>query len=682
MSRVKQRRADVSIVSDRAFVRCAPDGLIDGEHERGVYADDLRLLRRIEVWRAEGTAPLASTVAISPTGCAVCFEVPRVEPGAGVLLSVELDGTDLFTVRRVLVEAGDLQAGSPTGLSLGEARPDARVRLEATCRDASLEERDGVALADAPVAADGTARTASWRWRVPADADGPMNLSIELRASWALSSDEQPPVPRGFTEIDGERRAAVRSWLDGQPSVEGVRDITAVINASVNDLASLRISTESGHVLAAGVPWFLTVFGRDALLAAWMTLPLDPTIAAATLRHLAATQASEYDLATDAEPGKIIHEERRGVAARRFHERYYGSVDSTPLFLMLLAETLRWTGDTALAKELEQPARRAVAWLQARIEEDELGLLSYWRRAERGLDVQSWKDSPDSQRDHAGRIARGRIRPLEAQGYAVAALRGVARVAAVAWDDDVAGSEWAADARLLERRIIERFRVELTPGQLDGEDDPRAGGFLAQALDADGAPLDALCSNMGHLLWTDALPDPVLRSRVLAQLSDPALDSGWGIRTMSTYDAGYDPASYHCGSVWPHDTTICIAGIAKYDRPLAARLGRDLFEAATGGANRLPEHFDGTPRSSDASGPTELESACSPQAWAAASPLLLLRVLLGLEPDTNGSQLVSTITEAPEWLHGLEWNRVHALGYRWNVKVGKDGIVDVVRAIG
>lgn len=678
MTIVARHTQDQTIVAGRTFARTASNGLLDGSGQHGIYAEDLRLVRRIELFRAEREVAVTGTVALAHDACGVRFHVDAVEPGTGILLVVEFDGTDLFEVHELLTAGSDSEPRLRDGLGLGEARPDARMRIDVVCDGAQLVDRDGVALADVAFRIDGTPRTASWRWDVPASVSEPVDVLVEFRATWALSSAEQPTACRPFAELTAERRAVVRPWLEQLPTMSGSPELTKVMQATVEDLAALRIPVEGGDVLAAGVPWNLTVFGRDALIAAWMALPIDPTLAASTLRHLARHQATTYDLATDAEPGKVVHEERRGVAAARWHERYYGSVDATPLFVMLLGEYTRWSGDDTLARELEEPARAAVGWMLSRTEEDELGLLSYWRRAERGLDVQSWKDSPDSQRDNTGRIVTGLIRPIEAQGYAVAGLRAGARLASTVWNDDVIGSEWNGAARLLERRLVERGLVELPPVRMTGHDDPRASGYLAQSIDAQGHAVDSLCSNAGHLLWCEAIADPSLRARVVQQLTSDALDSGWGIRTMSTYDAGYDPASVHCGSVWPHDTALCIAGIANYDRDAATRLARQLFDAAIACDGRLPERFSGEARSA-APATVTTDTSCSLKAWASAAPLLVLRTLLGLDPDSNGNELVATTAVLPEWLHGLRWSGVHALGARWDIEVGSDGLVDVLR---
>lgn len=659
---------DRSVVYRRAFVRTSPDGAIDGQQDRGLHAEGVRLLRRIEVHCGEPDVAVPSSVALGEQDCVVRFELPTLRPGAGVLLVVEVDGSD---------------PGAPVepvpSSSWGDARPSAQVLLEAHVTGAHLVGRDGVALADGPISADGTARTASWEWAVVDDGG---DATIELRVAWSLSSDRRPVPARAFAEVDRDRRATRGAWLAERPVLAGAagRDLDATVRAALEDLADLRLPTPDGPVLAAGVPSGLTVVGRDALLAAWMALPVDPELAKATLRHLARHQATSYDRPVDAEPGKVQHDERHGVAALHWHDRYYGSVDSTPLFAMLFAETCRWTGDQQFARELEQPARRAIDWIRARIEDDEFGLVGYRRVSEHGLDVQSWKGTPEAQRDHVGRVATGSLRPIEAQGYAVAALRSVARIATSAWGDEVIASEWAADARLLERAMLDRHRVELPPSHLLGDDDPRRGGFLAHGVDEGGLPLDALCSNAGHLLWADAVSDPSLRSRLLDQLCHPALESGWGIRTMSVLDVGFDPASAHCGSVWPHDTAICVAGIARYDREVAARVASDLFDAAAGCGGRLPSHFNGAERRSHEDAPEPIATANSPHACAAGASLLLLRALLGLEPDSPGTALTTNVREAPAWLAGIRWNGIHALGRRWDVEVGRDCAIDVTRA--
>jgi glycogen debranching enzyme len=493
-------------------------------------------------------------------------------------------------------------------------------------------------------------------------------VRIELRMSWALHSDEQPGELATFADLERDRKSIVDPWVADRPVPGGVDDVARIVRASVEDLAALRIRVEDGMVLAAGVPWFLTVFGRDSLLASWMALPVDPALAVATLRHLARWQATTYDLATDAEPGKIQHEERTGVAAQRWHERYYGTVDATSLFVMLAAEHLRWTGDDTVARDLEAPLRAAVGWILSRVEEDELGLVGFWRRGERGLDVQSWKDSPDSQRDHSGRVATGLIRPIEAQGYAVAALRGAARIATAVWKDEVVASEWAAAARVLERRLVERTLVELPPARLSGEDDPRQGGYLAQGVDSTGHAIDSLCSNPGHLLWTESIADPSLRARVVAQLTSEALDSGWGIRTMSTLDRGYNTLAYHNGTVWPHDNSLVAWGLARHGRwQEAQRIARRLLEASSYFDHQLPEVFAGFSRT-DTPFPIPYPTAARPQAWAAGAPVLLLQLLLGLEPDRRRHVLGSVAPgDIPSWAGNLRLTGVRAFDQAWDV---------------
>ena len=493
---------------------------------------------------------------------------------------------------------------------------------------------------------------------------------------WSTLSDQLPAVPRSFAELQHGHHVETGFWLGERPVVEGgSSDVRRVMERSLVDLASLRIDGDDGVLLAAGVPWFLTVFGRDALIAAWMALPVDPKLAAATLRHLARHQAKSYDTSIDAEPGKILHEERTGVAARRWHQRYYGTIDATPLFVQLLAETTRWTSDDRLARELEDAARAAVGWITARLDEDELGLLAFSRRADRGLDVQSWKDSPDSQRDRSGRVATGRIRPIEVQGYAVGALIAAADLAERVWGDAASARGWRDAATELSRRVLAHYEVAVPQSLLQG-DDPRAGGFLAMAIDETGMPLDSLTSNPGHLLWAGAIPDPGVAHRTARQLADPALCSGWGIRTMSTLDDGYTARSYHCGSVWPHDTALCIAGMAPIEPELAATVAQGLFDAGAATSDgHLAEHVTGAPRSQHDRAPEEPEGSCTPQAWSAAAPLLVVRALLGLE--VRNGELVTTFDEAPELLHGVAWRGVYAAGRRWDVLVDDLGAIAI-----
>ncbi|MCZ4497412.1 MAG: sle [Thermoleophilia bacterium] len=663
---------DSMTITGRSFARSSADGVIDGQGERGVYADDLRMIRRVEAFRANPEISVPGRAAIGDDGAAIRFELDGVLPGEGVLLLVELDGTDIFTAREIQLER---RGRGDATLGLGDARPRARVNIDAICTGAVPDDADGVARAPGAIDADGHVRTASWTWRVPADAPGPVNVTIEFRSGWALITDEQPPAPRTFNELDAAWREWVGGWLVDRPLLEADQELGSVYRRSLEDLAGIRLQEPDGSIFAAGLPWAATVVGRDAMLSAWMALPIDPQIARSTLLHLARHQSAGYDLSTDAAPGKIQHDERRGAAAERWHERYYGAVDSTPLFLMLLGEACAWSGTPELAMQLEANARAAVAWIEARIDEDELGLVAYVRRATRGLDVQGWKRSSDSQQDRAGGAASGVIRPIEVQAYSVAALRTAAHLARTVWSDPAAAQAWTIRAEQLAARIPERYLVEMPASQLVSEDDPRRGAFFAHAVDGSGLPLDASCSNIGHVLWAGALSAPDHVDRISAQLLHPSLNSGWGIRTLSTLDAGFEPASLHNGSVWPHDSALCAAGIARTNPAAAARIFRALIDGGAAHGGRVSEPLVGADRGRDERAPTPLTGGNDPLAVAAASPLLMLRTVLGLEVDAATRSLVSRVNTVPSWARGLAWRGVHALGRRWDVVVGDDLVV-------
>ncbi|MCW2955187.1 MAG: amylo-alpha,6-glucosidase [Thermoleophilia bacterium] len=665
---------DMTTITGRAFARSAASGVIDGHGERGIYADDLRLIRRVEAFRAGPMGSVPGRAAIGEHGAAVRFELQGVAPGEGVLLLVELDGTDVFTAREIQLD----RRGRPEAtLGLGAARPRARVEIDAICSGAGLAAADGVALAAGNVDADGSTRTASWRWTVPEDAPAPVDVVIEFRATWALTTDSATGALTSFEDLDARWREWIGGWIVERPFLDSNELLAVVYERSLEDLAALRLPEADGSVFAAGLPWAATVVGRDALLSAWMALPVDPDIAEATLLHLARHQATTYDLPTDAAPGKVQHDERHGAAAERWHARYYGTVDATPLFVMLLAETCAWAGTPRLALLLEANARAALGWLEARIDEDDLGLVSFLRRAERGLDIQSWKDTGDSQQDRTGGAASGLIRPIEAQAYAIAAFRGAAQLARTAWMDDEAARRWEARAETLAAQLLDRYLVAMPASQVSTPGDPRVPEYFAHAVDASGLPLDASCSNIGHVLWADALGDDPHVHRIVDQLVHPSLSSGWGIRTLSTLDAGFDATCVHRGAVWPHDTAICAAGIARVDPDAAARTFLAMLEAGGANGGRLSEPLTGVPRRSTDVMPVQLTGGNDPLAVSAGAVLLLLRSLLGLRPSADGTTLESTTERAPKWMVNLRWRGVRAVGGRWDVVVGNDLTVTV-----
>lgn len=491
------------------------------------------------------------------------------------------------------------------------------------------------------------------------------SLTLEPRTSWALLVDVVPGAvaqarsERRFGE-EGERvRQSLEAWKLSVPQLRSSWDaLEHTFAQSVADLASLRMRGRRGmgQLPAAGMPWFMTVFGRDTLIASLQTLLFGPELACGALRTLAALQALEDDPSIDAEPGKIVHEVREGKAATRWFDRYYGTLDATPLYLVLLSEVWRWTNDDALIGELKEPALRALEWIDCFGDRDGDGFVEFERRTERGLVVQSWKDSGDSQRFADGRVAEGPIAPCEVQGYVYDAKLRLAEIARAVWNDQALASRLEREAALLRRRFDEAFWVD------------DRGGFYALALDGEKRRVDSLCSNVGHLLWSGIVPDE--RAAALAgALSSGPLWSGWGVRTMSADDAGYNPLAYHNGTVWPHDNSLIALGLERYGFAEQARqIVKAMLDAATYFDHQLPEVFCGLPRAQTRF-PIAYPTAARPQAWAAGTPVLLLQVLLGLRPDRERRALVSAAGRLPPWVGSMRLDGVRAFGRPWDVAV-------------
>ncbi|MEX0849944.1 MAG: glycogen debranching N-terminal domain-containing protein [Gaiellaceae bacterium] len=494
------------------------------------------------------------------------------------------------------------------------------------------------------------------------------DLSLDPHERWDLTVDIHPALdfdtePELVEHLDEERETlgdVVAAWTLRVPRVRGGwESLRRAFDRSIADLAALRMRTGEFRrpLFAAGMPWFMTVFGRDTAITSLQTLLLGPEPAIGALDALADLQAKTVDPEIDAEPGKIVHEVRHGRAAEFWFPRYYGSIDATPLFLVLLAETWRWTDDAVLVRRLREPAMLALEWIDRYGDIDNDGFVEYARQAGVGLTNQSWKDSGDSQRFHDGRWAEAPIAPVEVQGYVYDAKRGLAEIARDVWREPELAARLEREADELRAAFDKAFWVE------------ERGGFFALALDGDKKHVDARCSNMGHLLWSGiALPERV--GPVVDQLLSESLWSGWGIRTMASDEAAYNPISYHNGTVWPHDTALAAWGLARHGYvEVARRLSRALIEAAGHFDWSLPEVFAGYARD-ETPFPIAYPTAARPQAWAAGTPILLVRVLLGIEPDRVRQRLVSTVTdELPSWLEGLRVEGVRAFGRNWSVAV-------------
>jgi glycogen debranching enzyme len=489
-------------------------------------------------------------------------------------------------------------------------------------------------------------------------------IELEPRATWELGFDVVPSIDGGevgphvarqrFGEERDRIEASLAAWNLRVPRLRASwDDLDHAFPRSVADLASLRLRGGNGlsNLPAAGMPWFMTVFGRDTIITCLQTLLFGPELAESALDVLAALQAEEDDPSIDAEPGKIVHELRRGKAARNWFERYYGTIDATPLYLILLSEVWRWTDDAALVRRFKEPALRALEWIDEYGDRDGDGFVEYQKRSETGLDNQSWKDSWDSQRFSNGELAAPPIAPVEAQGYVYDAKRELAE-------------RLDREADELRTRFDEAFWNEAR------------GGFYVLALDGEKKQVDALCSNIGHLLWSGIVP-PGRVDAVVDRLMGSDLWSGWGVRTMSAADGGFNPLSYHNGTVWPHDNSLIAWGLARYSRwPEAHRIIRRMLNAAGHFDYQLPEVFAGLPRA-ETPFPIAYPTAARPQAWAAGAPVLLLQILLGLRPDRRNHQLRSVLPlELPSWAGALRLNGIRAFDKGWDVRV-EDGIVRV-----
>jgi glycogen debranching enzyme len=465
--------------------------------------------------------------------------------------------------------------------------------------------------------------------------EGGLTWDVELApgARWSaavvvLLGAGAEPVAAGVADVAaaaGADDAERTSFLAAAPELDtDWVGLQRAYERGLRDLASLRLPVPGRPDLAvvgAGRPWFLTLFGRDSLITGWMALPYLPALAAGALVALAGVQGEVDAPLREEEPGKIVHELREGeltACGDLPFGRYYGTVDATALWLVLLDEYHRWTGDDELVQRLEQPARAALSWLDRRA----YGYLTYVSHNPDALRNQCWKDSPGSMRFADGSIADGTIAVCEAQGYAFDAWRRAARLARDVWSDQALASRCDDLAADLQRRFVTDFWL---PDK----------GILALALDGEGRQVDATTSNLGHLLWSGILPHD-LGVVVGRRLLEPDLFSGWGVRTMSTEDGGYHPLDYHDGSVWPHDTALVAAGLARYGlHDEAGRLLHAVIDAARWFDDRLPEVFAGYQREQTGM-PVRYPTACSPQAWAAAVPLSVVTTVLGRGPEGDG----------------------------------------------
>ncbi|HEY3810125.1 MAG TPA: glycogen debranching N-terminal domain-containing protein, partial [Acidimicrobiales bacterium] len=629
----------VTMVEGSAFMICAPGGDLSPLSAEGFFFRDTRFLSRWTL-QINGQVPEALARAVADPYSATFVARTRPRPGRA--------DSNLMVERRRYVGRGmredlvirnfseeptycavELVYGADFAdlFAVKEARVTGSGERDVAHEDGALvfRHRNGshrrslrISFSH-PAVLDGN----TTRWEVIIPSKGTWSLCQQFTCG--IDDDEiEPRWVCGQPISRAKPAERMAAWRRSVPVLdtdhEGLR---AVVARSAEDLGALRIfdpDYPERTVVAAGAPWFMTLFGRDSLISAWMALLVDPELALGTLQTLARFQGRDVRPYNEEEPGRILHEMRFGEASSLSlggGTIYYGTADATPLFVMLLGELRRWGLAREAVDELLPHADRALAWITDFGDRDGDGYVEYQRTSDRGLRNQGWKDSAEAVRFADGRIADPPIALAEVQGYTYGAY--LARAFFAAEQGDAArSSALRARAAALKAAFNRDFWLE-------------DKGWLAMGLDRDKKPIDALSSNMGHCLWTGIL-DADKAEVVAHKLVGPDLFSGWGVRTLASSMVGYNPISYHCGSVWPHDNAIAAAGLMRYGYVREAqRVIMAVLDAAVAQGGRLPELFSGLERM-ELPLVVSYPTSCSPQAQAAASPLLMLRTLLRLDP--------------------------------------------------
>jgi glycogen debranching enzyme len=551
------------------------------------------------------------------------------------------------------------------GMTRDGSRPPAAPKVEDGRIDFVYEGRDGVrritriefgARADR-IDVDDLEAKATFRVHL-----GPYQTKLIGLSVDPIIEDGRPSSV-DFDHAVHELRRSYEEWE--RESTQVVTDnelFNELLDRSLRDLRALYTQSDDGAVLAAGIPWYVAVFGRDALIASHQLLMVNTRPARDALELLAAKQGTIEDDWRDEEPGKILHEIRQGELARAGlipHSPYYGSVDATPWFVLLYAQHFRWTGDLAFAEKLLPAAQAALAWIDDYGDLDGDGFVEYLSRSPRGIKNQGWKDSYDSVVHADGRLAEPPIALCEVQAYVYLAKQRMGDVyRALGRDDDARRLE--DEAAALRARFNEAFWM--------GDEK-----YFAQALDADKRQVRTITSNPGHALYCGIVDDE--KAVPLAKrLLSPDMFSGWGIRSMSKAAAAYNPMSYHNGSVWPHDNALIAAGLKRYGMARSTnRVATALFDAAVNADYmRLPELFCGFTRRTP-NRPVSYPVACSPQAWAAGSPFLMLQAMLGISARAHQNLLTVNLPHLPTWLNTVEVRNLAVGDSRISVVFRREG---------
>ncbi|QIO24434.1 glycogen debranching N-terminal domain-containing protein [Haloarcula sp. JP-L23] len=630
-------KTDSTVVTGSTFLVTDEDGRPTRDHD-GFYHRDVRHLDRYDVSLSADLESL-EVVDVRPGERLLHFGTP-LEVGARRLhVSRRQFVTDALYERLTVSNLTNESTETTLTLSLGTRFDDLfEVRGMGSDVDRTIEHvpyESGVGFRYDPddlefsrsvgVAVDGAGElsvSTTTGDRATATLETTLTLAPDESRELAVAVTPSAPIgdPRGDLDTAAQSvRTREQEWLAGTTLPTRDDAWADVLAESRENLLELRLDTEYGPVFSAGVPWFATAFGRDSLIAAYQALPLTTDVAKGTCRYLAAHQATEFDPERDAEPGKILHEIRHGeLTARELvpHRPYYGTVDATLLFVVLVHETWRWTGDDEFAVEMWPAVDRALTWLDTYGRGDD-GFVDYELDTEGAGSLRhvAWKDSGDGIVYPDGTHPTGSLAVAEVQGYAYDAMRRGAKLASAVGDSDRAAPlVEAADA--LQSRFDERFWL---PEE----------SFYAVGLDGDGTPIPAVTTNPGHCLWSGIVPGD-RADAVVDRLLEPDMFTGWGLRTFAASHDAYNPQSYHLGSVWPHDNSLVALGMARSGREDAAtQIAEGLVAAARArGNDRLPELFAGFDRT-ETDVPVTYGEACEPQAWAAAAPLACLRAADG-----------------------------------------------------
>jgi glycogen debranching enzyme len=644
----------VTVLDGASFFRSNRNGDVSAARAQGLFVMDTRVISRWELLVDDQpleslgvlldsafAATLVTRTAIRPGNTEPTVVVERYRMiaddgvredivvrnygietlGAALTLEVDADFADLFAVKE-----GRPRSPGPVGHHAAGENLEFSVRRD--------EKHRGVRVLGHGARATG--RVLAWQLTVPGHEEWRTSIEV-LPSSQGEEADPPFPIDRPVETAEPSRR--LRDWRAAAPVVDSESPLLqAVLERSIEDLGALRIADPEHpdlDVVAAGAPWFMALFGRDSLITSWLMLGWDLDLARGTLHTLARLQGTHVDLLSEQEPGRILHEVRLGMTdALGGSSIYFGSVDATPLFVMVLDAAEQWGLPAEDVAALLPAADRALRWVEQCGDLDGDGFVEYQRKTDRGLRNQGWKDSEDAITFRDGRPAHGPIALAEVQGYVYAAYRARARLAQAAGDVATAASciEHAAELRA-------HFDAAFWLPEL---------GYYALALDGDKQPVDALASNQGHCLWTGLAADSRVDSLV-AHLLSPEMFSGWGVRTLATSAAAYNPVSYHNGSVWPHDNALLVAGLMRTgQREAATQIATALLDAAAHFGGRLPELFCGFDRA-QLPLPVPYPTSCSPQAWAAAAPVGLLTALLGLSPDREEGTISVAATVPGEW---------------------------------